>query len=73
MFHPLEQHHLVIYHLFVALDVLLQDNLDGISLAVALSFSDDAICACAKGPTEAILRPRKSMSSRYLAFVQILD
>ena len=48
----------VVDHLLIALDVFLQYDLDGHLLAVDVGFSDDSICACAKGLSETILRPK---------------
>lgn len=45
---------LVIDHPLVALDVLLQDDLDSDLALWAIGLSDDAIGACAERPTEAI-------------------
>jgi len=46
MVHPLQHLQLIIDHLLIALDVLLQDDLDGISVSALLCFADDAVCAC---------------------------
>ena len=65
MFHSLQQDHLIVYHLFVAFDVLLENDFDSISFSAAFCFPDDAVCPCTQCPAEAILRPDLCMSRRY--------
>ena len=55
MLHSLQQQHLIIYHLFIAFDVLLENNLDGIFLSTALSFTDDSIGTSTQSSPEFIL------------------
>lgn len=53
--HLLQHLHLVVHHLFIALDILLQDNLDRHLAVGAICFANDTICACAEGPSESVL------------------
>ena len=53
--HPLQEDHLIVNHLFIALDILFQDDLDRESLAVHLCLPNYAICASPQRPTESIL------------------
>ena len=55
MFHPLQQYHLIINHPLIALDVLLQNDLNRVSLSIALSLPDDPVCARTERPAETIL------------------
>lgn len=55
MLHPLQQDHLVVHHPLISLDILLEDDFDGVSLAIGFGLSDDAICSRTKCPAEAIL------------------
>ena len=53
---PLQHLQLIIDHLFIAFDVLLQDDLDGDLVTLEVCFSDDAICASTECSTEFVLR-----------------
>ena len=57
MLQPTQHVELIVYHLLVTLDVLLQDNLDGDLALRALGLANDAIGACTKGPAKSILGP----------------
>lgn len=48
MLQPLQQVQLVVHHLLVAPDVLLQDDLDCHLAILAIRFSDDAVRPCAE-------------------------
>jgi hypothetical protein len=52
---PLKHIQLVIHHLLIALDVLLQDDLDGDLARGTLSLADDTIGASAEGSAEPVL------------------
>lgn len=54
MLKSLEHFELIVHHAFVALDILLQNDLDGNLAGLSLRFSDDAICASSKGFAESI-------------------
>ena len=54
MFHSLEQDHLIVHHLFIAFDVLLENDLYSISLPTAFCFPDNAVCSCTQCPAESI-------------------
>lgn len=43
--HSLQQHHLIVHHLFIAFDILLEDDLDSVSLAIAFCLPYDAVRA----------------------------
>lgn len=62
MFHSLQQNHLIIYHLLVTLNILLEDDLDRVSLPAAFCLSNNPIRSCAKCPTKSILGSRVSVS-----------
>jgi len=56
--HLLQHAQLIIDHLFIALDILLEDYLYGDFLPIwAFCLSDDSICSCAEGPPKLVLRP----------------
>lgn len=57
VFHPLQHLQFIIHHLFVALDILLKDDLDSIFHPTAIGFSHYAIRASTQCPTELILGP----------------
>ena len=71
MLHPLQHLQLVVDHLLVALDVLLEDDLDGELLAILFGLADDAVCACAQGLAQVIalsatsIRRRESPEGRH--------
>ena len=46
---------LIVDHLLIALDVLLQDNLHRDLALRAIGLADNAVCARTKGPAEAVL------------------
>lgn len=48
---------LVVHHLFIALDIALQDNLDSDLARGAVSLTDDAIGTSAEGSTESVEGP----------------
>ena len=51
---PLQQVQLIHHHLFVALDVLLQDDLDRNLALRAVGLADNAICACTERPPHSV-------------------
>lgn len=53
----LKQLELVIYHLFIAAHIPLENDLDGYFSRGAFGFSNDAISARTQRPTESILGP----------------
>lgn len=53
---------LVVHYLVVALDVLLQDDLDGHLAVRGLCLSHDAICACTQRPAQLILAPARGLA-----------
>ena len=63
MFHSLQQDHLIVHHLLVAFDVLLKNDLDGISLSAAFCFPNDAVCPCTQRPAESILGSETCVST----------
>jgi hypothetical protein len=63
MMHVMQHFHFVVHHLLVALDVFLQDDLDGDLAGRAVGFADDAICTSTQGPPETILRSAKRVSA----------
>ena len=56
MIQLLEHLQFIIDHLFIALDALLENDLDGAFLASVLGLSNDAICSSSQCPPESILR-----------------
>ena len=62
MFHSLQQHHLIIYHLLVTLYILLEDDLNRVSFPAAFCLSNNPVRSCAKCPTKSILGSKISMS-----------
>ena len=62
MFHPLQKHHLIIYHLLVTLHVLLEDDLDRVSFPAAFCLSNNPVRSCTKRPAKSILGSKVSMS-----------
>jgi hypothetical protein len=62
MLHALEHLHFVVDHLFVALDVLLEDDLDSAFSQRSVSLTDDAICTSAEGLSEAVFRSGNRIS-----------
>ncbi len=57
MLQTLEHIQLIQHHALVALNVLLEYDLDGNTAHGAICFSHDAIRSCAEGATESILGP----------------
>lgn len=55
--HALKHLQLVVYHLLVSLDILLQDNLDGDLALGAISFPHDTIGSGTQRLSEAVSRP----------------
>lgn len=55
MFHPLQQDHLVIHHLLIAFDVLLQDDFDSIFLPSTFRFSYDSVGTRSQCPAKLVL------------------
>ena len=51
---PLEHLELVVYHLLVPLDILLEDDLDGDLAGRALGLADDTVGTGAEGSTESV-------------------
>lgn len=41
--HSLQQYHLIVHHLLIAFDILLEDDLDSISLAIAFCLPYDTV------------------------------
>lgn len=66
----LEHVKLVVHHLLVALDVLLQDNLDSHLALWAVGFSDNAIGACAECTTEPVFGSASHLSDNATRRVQ---
>lgn len=54
MLHSLQHLHLIVYHLFIALDILLEDDLDSAFALRAVCLADYAICSCAECLSESI-------------------
>lgn len=54
--HALQHLQLVVHHLLVSTNVLLQDDLDGDLALGAVSLADDAICASSQCLSEAVSR-----------------
>lgn len=59
MLQILEKIQLVVDHLLVALDILLQNDLDGDLAGRAICFADNAVRACAKCITKAVFGPKR--------------
>ena len=57
MLHSLQQNHLVVNHLLVAFDILLENDLDGIFLSTAFSLAHDPVCTSAQCPPKLVLGP----------------
>jgi hypothetical protein len=57
--HALEHLELVVDHLLVSADVLLEDDLDGVSLAILLGLSYDSVRASAQRLAKAIGVPER--------------
>lgn len=57
MVQGLEHLQLIVDHALVALDVLLEDNLDGHLPRATFGLADDTVCARTEGSAEFILRP----------------
>ena len=53
--HSLQQYHLIIHHLLIALDILLKDDLDSISLAIAFCLPYDAVRSSTQGSSKSVL------------------
>ena len=58
---PLQHFELVVDHLFVSLDVLLQDYLDGHLASGAVGFANNSIGSSTKSSTESILGSTEEM------------
>jgi hypothetical protein len=56
MLHPLQHLELVVDHLLVAANILLQDDLDSDLALGAVRFPDDTICSSAQCLSEAVSR-----------------
>lgn len=57
VFHLLEQHHLVIHHLFVSSDILLEYDFDSVSLSITFSLAHDAIRSGPQCSAKPVLGP----------------
>lgn len=55
--HALQHLEFVVNHLLIALDILLEDNLDGDLSRRAIGLSDDSICAGSQRSPKSILGP----------------
>lgn len=55
MLHPLQHFQLIVYHPLVSLDVLLEDDLNGILVSILLCFSNNAVGTCAQGSAKLVL------------------
>jgi hypothetical protein len=55
MLHPLQHLHLVVHHLLVALDILLEDDLDSALALRPVCLAHYAICTSPEGLSEPIL------------------
>ncbi len=62
MLHPLQQYHLIIYHLLITFHILLEDDLDRVSFPTAFCLSYNPVRSCTKRPTKSILGSKVSMS-----------
>lgn len=56
MVQPLQHLQFIVNHLFVALDILLQDDLDGNFLTLKVCFSNDSVGTSTQGSAELVLR-----------------
>jgi hypothetical protein len=56
MLHALQHLQLIVHHLLVAADILLQDDLDGDLALGTVSLPDNPICASAQCLSEAVSR-----------------
>jgi len=55
MVEGLEHFQLIVDHLLIPTDILLQNNLDGdLSSGGGLGFADDTICSCTEGSSEPV-------------------
>jgi hypothetical protein len=63
--HPLQHLELVVDHLLVALDILLQDNLHGHLARRPVCLSDDTICSRTERPSKAILGPINDLADSH--------
>lgn len=52
--HPLQHLELIVDHLLVSLDILLEDNLHGDLASWPICFSDNTICTSTERPAESI-------------------
>lgn len=55
MLQSLKEVQLVVHHLLVALDALLQNNLNGHLAGRAISLAHDTVCASTEGSSEPVL------------------
>jgi len=55
MLQPLKHVKLVVDHALVALDILLQNDLDSHLARGAIGLPHDAVCACTQSPAEPVL------------------
>ena len=63
MLHPLQHLQFIVHHLLIALDILLEDDLDRVLLAFTLCLSDNAICSCTKSLAKPVLVPSLRISA----------
>ena len=64
MVEGLEHFQLIVDHLLIPTDILLQDNLDGdLSSSGGLGLTDDTICSCTEGSSEPVQRSISVMVS----------
>lgn len=54
--HPLQHLQLIVYHLLIALDILLKNDLHSDLSRWSVGFTDNAIGTCAKGSPESVFR-----------------
>ena len=57
MLHSLQHFHLVVYHLLIAPDALLEDNLDRTLALGAICLSNNAICTSAECLAKPVFGP----------------
>jgi hypothetical protein len=54
VFHALQHLQLIVHHLLIAFDILLQDNFDSDLALGAVGFADDTVCASSQGLSKAV-------------------
>lgn len=72
MLHPLQHLQLVVYHLLVSFDILLEDNFHGDFASWSIGLPDNTICTSTQRFTESIFGPENMFVSLCMKVKEVL-